>query len=78
MATYRLVPDSISDDTVEALQQLLAHARRGDLVGIAFVGIYRGRTYIVNTAGEARRDLTRTRGMALDLLDLGKSARRAS
>lgn len=67
-AGYRLVPDEISPDTIVALEELLAHARKGQLIGIAFVGMYRRREYICNTTGEARRSPTFTRGMlkALD------------
>lgn len=65
---YRLVHDTISGDTVEALQELLSAAKSGHIIGIAFVAMYRGRQFIVNTAGEARRNPTFTRGMlrALD------------
>lgn len=67
-AGYRLVPDAISDDTVIALEQLLEHARKGQLIGLAFVGMYKRREYIVNCTGEAKRSPTFTRGMlrALD------------
>ncbi len=60
---FRLVPDNISSDTVHALEELLADARAGQLIGIAFIGWYRHRQFITNTAGEARRDPSRTLGM---------------
>lgn len=66
---FRLVPDKISTDTIEALQELLADAKSGKLIGIAFVGMYRSRQYIVNCAGETRRNPTITRGMLAALDD---------
>lgn len=65
---FRLVPDRVSRGTVRALEQLLADARRGELIGIGFVGMYRQREYVANVAGEAKRNPTFTRGMlrALD------------
>lgn len=66
---YRLVPDELSDDTVEALRVLYEDAQAGRLVGIAFAGMYRGRRYIVNAAGEARRSPTFSMGMVTMLLD---------
>jgi hypothetical protein len=67
-----LVPDTISNDTVEALQQLLRHARKGDIIGLGFVAMLKPtrevRGYIANTAGEAHTNATFTCGMlrALD------------
>ena len=65
---FGLMPDTISKDTVEALKTLLADAERGDIIGIACAAMYKGRDFIVNTAGEAHRSPTFARGMvnALD------------
>lgn len=65
---FRLVPDNISHDTIEALQELLASARAGELIGIAFAAMLKRRGYIVDSAGEAYRNPTFSRGMigALD------------
>jgi hypothetical protein len=65
---FVLVPDNVSNDTVECIEQLLEHARSGELIGIAFAVMLKRRGYIVNTAGEAHRNATFTRGMlrALD------------
>lgn len=60
---YRLVPDTISTDTVHALRALLADAEGGRLIGIAFAAMYRHRYYIVNTAGESHRNPTFSLGM---------------
>lgn len=68
-APFVLVQDTLSNDTVECLQQLLEHASRGEVVGIAFAAMLKKRGYIVNTAGEAHRNPTFSRGMVLALLD---------
>lgn len=66
--TFRLVHDHISRETIQALEQLLDEARRGELIGIAFCAMYRQHRYIACTAGECRRSPTFTLGMlrALD------------
>lgn len=66
---FTLVPDDISHDTIEALQNLLDEARTGTLIGIAFAAMYKRRNFIVNTAGEAYRSPTFTRGMIAALDD---------
>lgn len=65
---FVLIEDTISNDTVEALEQLLEHARSGEVIGIAFAAMLKRRGYIVNSAGEAFRNPTFSRGMvrALD------------
>lgn len=65
---FSLLPDNLSHNTVEALEQLLAQARKGEVIGIAFAAMLRRRSFIVNTAGEAHRNPTFSRGMlrALD------------
>jgi hypothetical protein len=66
---FRLVPDTLSTDTEEALTQLLDLARRGELIGVAFAGMLKQRRYFVNTAGEAHRNPTFARGMVAALDD---------
>lgn len=66
---FRLVPDTISTNTEEALTQLLDLARRGELIGIAFTGMLKERRYFVNVAGEAHRNPTFARGMVAALDD---------
>jgi hypothetical protein len=74
---FRLVGDGLSHETVEVLEQLLALAQRGELIGIAFAGMVRQRHYFVNTAGEAHRNPTFARGMIAALDDeLSDQARR--
>lgn len=64
-----LISDTVSTDTVEALQTLLGHAEAGEIIGIAFVAQLKARAYIVNTAGECHRNPTWTRGMLAALDD---------
>lgn len=65
---YHLVPDDISGDTVTALEQLLADARDGKLIGLAFGAMYKRKRCIVNTAGECRHSPIFATGMAVELL----------
>lgn len=68
-----LVPDTVSNDTVKALQELLRHAKAGHIVGMGFVAMLkptaRQRGYIANTTGEMHRNPTFTRGMLAALDD---------
>jgi hypothetical protein len=66
---FVLVPDEVSTDTVEALELLLREARRGQVIGIAFAAMLKRRAFIVNTAGEAHRNPTFSRGMVAALDD---------
>lgn len=67
-APFILVPDEISNDTVKSLEQLLEHAKRGEVIGVAFAAMLKRRGFIVNSSGEAHRNPTFSRGMlrALD------------
>jgi hypothetical protein len=60
---FQLVPDKISHDTIKALEELLDHAKRGEVIGLAFAAMYKQRKFIVNTAGEAHRNPILTKGM---------------
>lgn len=64
-----LVTDTVSTNTVDCAQDLLRMAQAGELRGLAFCAILRGNNYIVNTAGEAHRNPTFTRGMVAALDD---------
>lgn len=66
---FKLASDTVSGDTIAALSELLAHAKRGHVIGLAFCAMYKGRRYITNTAGEAKRNPTFTRGMVAALDD---------
>lgn len=65
---YELIRDTVSKDTVQALEQLLEAARTGDVTGIAFAAALKRRRYITNVAGTCFRYPTFARGMigALD------------
>jgi len=63
---FRLVPDTVSGDTVKALRYLLAEAKKGQIIGVAYVAMYKRREFIANAAGEAKRSPTFTRGMIAD------------
>jgi hypothetical protein len=66
---FRLIPDAVSTDTVECLELLLSKARRGEVIGLAYGAMLRKRAYVVNTAGEAHRNPTFSRGMVAALDD---------
>lgn len=67
-APFILVPDTVSNDTVECLELLLKRARRGEVIGLAYAAMLKKRAFIVNTAGSAHESPTFARGMlrALD------------
>lgn len=50
---YELVLDQVSTNTVEALEYLLEGAKRGEVVGLAYAVIIKGRRFAVDCAGEA-------------------------
>lgn len=60
---FKLVQDDISHDTVEAIERLRDDALKGQLIGIAFVGVYRGREYVCNVAGFAYEQNTTAMAM---------------
>lgn len=66
---YQLVKDTVSRDTVEALQQLLDGAKEGNIVGLAFAAALKNRRYVTNVAGTCYRDATAARGMVATLDD---------
>jgi len=70
---YQLIRDSISQDTVQALRQLLAYAERGELTGIAFAATFNRMRYITNVAGVLAKNPTFCRG-AIRALDDDLSA----
>jgi hypothetical protein len=63
-----IADESLSNDLTDCLRHLLKEARAGRLIGLAFVGIVGTDGYIADTAGEAHRSPTWTRG-ALRALD---------
>lgn len=65
-----LVPESVSQDTIDHLEELLETARAGELIGVAYAAMSKRRKYIVNAAGEAHRNPTFTRWMVATLDDV--------
>lgn len=73
---FRLIPDTISTDTVTCLELLLDRARTGEVIGLAFCAMLKQRAFIVNTAGAAHESPTFARGMVAALDDdLGRRMR---
>jgi hypothetical protein len=73
---FLLVPDVVSHELVECLELLLDQAKRGQIIGIAYAAMLKKRAYITNTAGEAHRNPTFSRGMIATLNDqLGQNVR---
>lgn len=66
---YQLIPDTVSHDTVQALETLLAGARAGDVTGIAYAVALRQRRFITDVAGTLYRNATLARGMVQSLDD---------
>lgn len=66
---FILVPDTVSHDTVTCLELLLDAAKRGEVIGLAYAAMLKRRAYITNTAGEAYRNPTFSRGMIAALDD---------
>jgi hypothetical protein len=66
---FKLVHDSVSHNTVECLETLLEHAKRGEIIGLAYAAQLRQRAYITDTAGECYRNPTFARGMVGALVD---------
>lgn len=66
---FQAARQSASHDTIEALEQMLDEARRGRLIGIACVAMYKRREFYVNATGEAYRSPTFSRGMVATLDD---------
>lgn len=53
---FTLMRANVSHDTVEALEFLLHEAKRGEVIGLAYGAMMKGRSCIVDTAGEAYRN----------------------
>lgn len=53
---FTLIGDTVSHNTVEALEELLAGARDGRIIGVAFGIMLKSRDFYVNTAGEVHRN----------------------
>jgi len=64
----RLVVNEPCAQTINALEQLLDFARRGEVRGVAFAAAFRGMHYVTDVAGTCAQHPTWTRG-ALRALD---------
>lgn len=67
---FRLVPDGIPEDIDGCLTDL--YENRDDLIGFAFVAMYKQRRIVVNAAGEAIRSPIFARGAVASLDDFFK------
>lgn len=59
-----------SHETIDCLHAMLRQAEKGELIGLAYAAMFKRRGFTVNTAGEAHRSPTYTRGMLLSLDDV--------
>lgn len=59
---FSLAGPLVNRDTVELLEELLSQARRGELLGIANVAIFKRRKFEITTTGEATRSPIFTSG----------------
>lgn len=64
-----VIKDPVSHNTVEALEQLLDEAKRGEIIGLCFVAQRKRREYVTDVTGEAYRNPTFARGMLCALDD---------
>lgn len=67
---FHLVQDGLSSDTLKALEILIKDAADGELIGMAYVAMYRRREYTASATGECRRNPTFARGMISALDDV--------
>lgn len=56
MSRLHLIDKNRSHDTISELQKLLSEAELGDLMGIAFIGLYRGRGISIGYTGTICKD----------------------
>ena len=66
---FKLVAEDFPHDVREVLTRLLAHADEGQIYGIAFVAMYKGRRVIADAAGECERNPIYSRGLVAVLDD---------
>ena len=64
-----LLHDKVSHDLIDAIEDLLAGAKAGQIVGLTFCAVLKRQRYIVNIAGTCVRNLTHARGMLCALSD---------
>ena len=75
----RIIPNQVNRDTIAALEYLLQEAKRGELIGLVYGGMLKGRSCIVDTTGEACRNPMFALGMVGMLsADISDRTREAS
>jgi hypothetical protein len=62
-----LVTPLADQDTVDALADLLDKAKRGEVVGVAYVALYRGCEFSADITGSVRQNPLLSRGIASTL-----------
>ncbi|WP_124704091.1 hypothetical protein [Sulfuriferula multivorans] len=67
--SLKLVKDRESQDTIDALEYLLQEAKRGELIGLVYGGMLKGRSCIVDSTGVAYQDPLFALGVASLLTD---------
>lgn len=65
---FSMTTTEVSHDVVEALEDLLADAKKGKLIGLAFTAMCSDRQFFTDTAGEAHRNPVFSSGMLLCLI----------
>lgn len=65
----------VDQDTVECLEHLLAHAKAGKVIGLAFVALCPRRQFIKHTTGAVHQERVYTRGMLRELDDMIREER---
>lgn len=68
-APYCLTQHHISHDTIEAMELALDEAKRGRIIGVAMVVMFKRREFATCATGEALRNPTFSRGMVAHLDD---------
>ena len=64
---FAFVDESLSHDTILALEVLLEKAKRGDIIGMAYAVMNRKRSYNVDSTGEMYRNATYALGTVVVL-----------
>lgn len=67
---FSLVGETVSEDTVQVLEELLKRAKRGEMLGAVLVSIQKPRGYEFFLTGEASRSPTFTLGTVAKLQEL--------
>lgn len=66
---FKLVTDRLSGDTLDCLRELTEQAEQGQVLGMAFVAMVKGRLFIRNASGECLRNPHYARGLVCALDD---------